>query len=106
MGKARIRVPERAAKGEIVEIRTMVDHPMDSGFRVDNIGRTIARHIVESFICTYGGKEVFCARLHPAVSTNPYFVFYLLATVSAELVFTWIDDRGGIVRESAFLSVT
>lgn len=105
LGKARIRVPQRAAKGRVVEIRSMVDHPMDSGFRVDNMGRTVPRHIVESFTCTYGGKEVFRARLHPAVSTNPYFMFYVVATASAELVFTWIDDQGGMVTETAFLTV-
>jgi sulfur-oxidizing protein SoxZ len=105
LGRGRVRVPERAAKGEIVEIRAMVEHPMESGFRVDNTGRTIPRHIVESFSCTYGGKEVFRARLHPAVSTNPYFVFYLVATVSAELVFTWADDQGGVTTERTMLTV-
>ena len=105
LGKARIRVPDRAAKGQVVEIRTMVEHPMDSGYRVDNMGRTIRRHIVESFTCTYGGKEVFRARLFPAISTNPYFVFHLVASESAELRFTWQDDQAGAVTETAFLTV-
>ncbi len=106
MGKARIRVPERAARGEIVEIRTMVEHPMDSGFRVNNVGRTIPRHIVESFTCTYGGREVFRAQLHPAISTNPYFVFHLVATESGQVKFTWTDDHGGVATESAFIAVS
>jgi sulfur-oxidizing protein SoxZ len=105
VGKGRVRVPERAARGEIVEIRAMVEHPMDSGFRVDNMGRTIPRHIVESFTCSYGGREVFRARLHPAVSTNPYFLFYVVASESAELVFTWTDDQGGVTTETALLRV-
>ncbi len=105
LGRGRVRVPERAAKGEIVEIRAMVEHPMESGFRVDNMGRTIPRHIVESFTCTYGGSEVFRVRLHPAVSTNPYFVFYVVATMTAELVFTWTDDQGGTATEKAVLAV-
>jgi sulfur-oxidizing protein SoxZ len=100
-----VRVPERATRGEIVEIRAMVEHPMDSGFRVDNMGRTVPRHIVELLTCTYGGKEVFRARLHPAVSTNPYFLFHLVATGSAEIVFTWVDDQGGVATETALLTV-
>lgn len=105
IGKGRVRIPERVVRGEVVEIRAMVEHPMDSGFRVDNMGRTIPRHIVESFTCSYGGTEVFRARLHPAVSTNPYFLFYVRASDSAELVFTWTDDQGGRTTETAMLRV-
>lgn len=106
MGKARVRVPERAAKGTIVEIRALVDHPHESGFRHDDMGRPIPRHIVESFTCSYNGREIFRAKLHPAVSTNPYFMFYAVATESGELVFTWTDDQGGVARETAKIQVT
>ena len=105
-GPARVRVPERAARGEPVEIRAMITHPMESGFRLDNMGRPIPRHIVDSFTCAYDGKEVFRARLHPAVSTNPYFVFYVVATQSADLLFTWVDDRGGMATHSVRLEVS
>jgi sulfur-oxidizing protein SoxZ len=105
LGKPRVRVPERAAKGAIVEIRAMVEHPMESGFRLDNVGRAIPRHIVESFTCSYLGQEVFHVRLHPAVSTNPYFVFHLVAVDSGELVFTWTDDEGGVATERTLLTV-
>jgi sulfur-oxidizing protein SoxZ len=105
-GPARVRVPERATRGEPVEIRAMITHPMESGFRLDNMGRPIPRHIVDSFTCAYDGKEVFRARLQPAVSTNPYFVFYVVATQSADLLFTWVDDRGGVATHSVRLEVS
>ena len=105
IGTGRVRLPERAARGEIIEIRAMVEHPMESGFRVDNVGRTIARHIVESFSCTYNGREIFRVRLHPAVSTNPYFLFHGVAVESGDLVFTWIDDQGGKATHTARLEV-
>lgn len=106
MGKARVRVPERAAKGEVVEIRAMVDHPHESGFRHDDMGRLIPRHIVESFTCSYNGREIFRAKLYPAVSTNPYFMFHALAMESGELVFTWTDDQGGVAMQTAKITVT
>jgi sulfur-oxidizing protein SoxZ len=84
----------------------MITHPMESGFRLDNMGRPIPRHIVDSFTCAYDGKEVFRAKLHPAVSTNPYFVFYVIATQSADLLFTWVDDRGGVATHSVRLEVS
>jgi sulfur-oxidizing protein SoxZ len=105
LGNARVRVPERAKRGEVIEIRAMVEHPMESGFRLNNVGRQIPRHIVESFTCRYDGREVFRVRLHPAVSTNPYFLFYTVATRSGELVFTWTDDQGNQATHTARIEV-
>jgi sulfur-oxidizing protein SoxZ len=105
IGKPRVRVPESAKRGEVIEIRTMVEHPMESGFRYNNVGQLVPRHIVENFTCTYNGREIFRARLHPAVSTNPYFLFHTVATESGELVFTWTDDQGGVATISARIEV-
>lgn len=79
---------------------------MESGFRLDNVGKAIPRHIIETFTCTYGGKEVFRAKLHPAVTANPYFAFHLLASETAELVFAWRDDKGTTGEERTSLTVT
>lgn len=96
LGQGRVRMPESAKPGEIIEVRALVEHPMESGFRLDNTGKLIARHIVESFDCTYNGVEVFRAKLYPAVSTNPFFTFHVVAAGSGEFVFTWKDDQGGV----------
>ena len=106
MGAARVKMPATAMRGEIIEIRTMVQHPMESGFRLDNTGKTIARHIVETFTCTYNGREIFRARIHPSVSTNPFVTFFARATVSGDFVFTWKDDQGGVATYAARLAVT
>jgi len=105
MGVARVRMPQNATRGEVIEIRTLVQHPMESGFRLDNTGKEIPRHIVESFDCTYNGREIFRVKLHPAVSTNPFFTFYAVATESGELVFTWKDDQGGVASVTQALTV-
>ena len=106
LGNARVRVPERAKRGEVIEIRAMIEHPMESGFRLNNVGKAIPRQIVESFTCRYDGREVFRAKLHPAVSTNPYFLFHTVATRSGELVFEWKDDQGNVATHTARLEVT
>lgn len=105
-GKAWVRISENAKRGEPVEIRAMVIHPMESGFRLDNVGRPIPRHIVDTFVCTYGGKEVFRAQLHPAMSANPYFVFYVVARDSDELTFKWMDDHGDMATHTMRLEVS
>jgi sulfur-oxidizing protein SoxZ len=105
LGNPRVRVPERAKRGEVIEIRAMIEHPMESGFRLNNVGKPIPRHIVDSFACRYDGREVFRVKLHPAVSTNPYFLFYTVATRSGELHFAWTDDLGNVAAATASLEV-
>ena len=105
MGAARVRMTASARRGEVIEIRTLVQHPMESGFRLDNTGKLIARHIVESFYCTYNGREIFRAKLYPAVSTNPFFTFYAVAAESGDFVFTWKDDQQGVATTTSHLDV-
>ena len=104
-GKVWVRLSENPRRGEPVEVRAMVMHPMESGFRLDNVGQRIPRHIVTSFTCTYAGKPVFRAKLHPAIAANPYFVFYVLAGDSGNLEFTWTDDRGEMATHKVTLEV-
>jgi sulfur-oxidizing protein SoxZ len=102
----KVRVPASAKRGQVIEVFALSLHPMESGFRLDNVGKPIPRHIIEAFTCSYNGKEVFRAKLHPAVTANPYFAFHLVASESGELVFAWRDDKGNTGEERATLSVT
>lgn len=105
MANARIRMPAKARAGDVIEVKALVFHTMESGFRLDNVGKPIPRHIVESFVCTYGGEEVFRARFFPAVATNPYVAFSVVVKGEGEFVFTWTDDRGGVVVERVWVEV-
>jgi sulfur-oxidizing protein SoxZ len=99
MRNARVKLPATIRAGDVIEVITMVFHPNESGFRLDNVGKPIPRHVITSFTCRYGGELVFSAALHPAIATNPYLSFYLAATHSGELEFTWRDDRGAELVE-------
>lgn len=99
MARALINVPAKAAKGQIVEIKTMLSHPMETGFRPDNQGKLIARDIINRFECLFEGEPVFAADLHPAISANPFFTFTMAATNSGELTFRWKGDSGEITEE-------
>ena len=90
--KPRVRVPATAKKGEIIEIKTLISHRMESGQRTDGGGARIPRHIIKKFICTYNDEVVFEADWYPAISANPYLAFPVVASESGELVFTWVDD--------------
>jgi sulfur-oxidizing protein SoxZ len=102
---SRVRVPAQARRGEAVQIRALLKHPMESGFHYDAVGKPIPRHIVVEFSCVYNGEEVLRVKLFPAVSANPYFSFYATAVDSGELVFTWRDDRGNQWTDRATIEV-
>jgi sulfur-oxidizing protein SoxZ len=103
--KARVKVPETARKGEIIEIKTLISHPMETGLRRDTSGQTVPRHILKRFVCTYGGEVVFEADWYPAIAANPYLAFTTVATESGEFVFTWVDDDDEVVFTTAHITV-
>jgi sulfur-oxidizing protein SoxZ len=105
VASALISVPARAGRGEIIEVKTLVSHPMETGYRRSQEGAGIPRDIIRLFVCTYNGVEVFRAELHPAIAANPFLVFSTVATESGTLTFTWTGDNGFSVTESASITV-
>lgn len=106
MARALIHVPQTARRGEVIEIRALIAHPMESGYRVGPDGRTLPRDIIRRFSCRYDGELVFSATLHPAIAANPYLAFHVVATATGVLSFTWEGDNGFVQTEAARLSVT
>ncbi len=104
--KPRIRVPQGIKRGDVVEIKTLITHPMESGQRRDADGKTVPRMIVNRMAVTLNGRQVFEARLEPAMSANPYLSFFLKCTQSGNLEFTWTDDNGGLYKSSHPLTVS
>ena len=105
MAKALIRVPPEVKQGEVFEIKTLISHPMEPGQRRDSMGRLIPRDIINRFVCTYNGEEVFRADFFPAIAANPFLTFFTVATESGELVFQWTDDHGVTQTDSAKITV-
>jgi len=105
MSKPRIKIPDQAKVGDVIEVKTLISHVMETGQRKDRDGKTIARDIINTFTATYAGKEVFRASLQPGISANPYIAFFMRVSGPGEIVFTWTDDAGKNVTEKAVLNV-
>ena len=105
MADARIDVPATAKPGEIIEIRTLVRHRMETGFRRTQLGAVVPRDIITRLVCTYNGIEIFRAELHPAIAANPFIAFSTVAIESGTIVFTWSGDNGYSVTASAAITV-
>jgi len=105
MARALINVPPKAKKGEIITIKTLISHEMETGYRHDNVGKAIPRNIITQFVCTYNGLEVFRAELFPAIAANPFITFQTVATASGTIEFKWTGDNEFSQTESVNITV-
>jgi len=102
---ARVQLPQQAKRGEIIEIRVAIQHPMETGFRFDLSGRAIPKNVINNLSVRYNGSEVFRAELGSGIAANPYLQFFTVAEASGEFVLEWIDDNGIRGLERAAISV-
>jgi sulfur-oxidizing protein SoxZ len=105
MPSALINVPKKAKRGEIIEIKTLMSHVMETGYRRTATGEVVPRNIITSFVCRYNGVEVFRADLFPAIAANPFITFFTVATESGKFDFDWVGDRGFTETASASILV-
>ncbi|MEP0234252.1 MULTISPECIES: thiosulfate oxidation carrier complex protein SoxZ [Stappiaceae] len=103
--KPRVKVPKKASKGEVVTLKTLISHPMESGQRKDKQGNPIPRKIINKFTCEYNGQVVFSCDMDPAVSANPYLEFTAKVEDSGTFKFTWVDDDGSVYTTEKKLAV-
>ncbi len=101
----RVRVPAQAKAGDLIEIKTLISHEMESGQRKDSAGKVIPRQIINKFTAAFNGKSVFEATWYPSISANPYQSFFFKAKESGEFTFTWKDDNGSDYTSKAKLTV-
>jgi sulfur-oxidizing protein SoxZ len=105
MTKALINVPAKATRGEVIGIKVLISHDMETGFRYTTSGQRVPRDIIHTFIASYNGEDFFRAALHPAISANPYLSFHTIATESGTIEFRWLGDNGLEARETAKIVV-
>ena len=105
MPDARITVPASVPRGKPFEVRVIVRHPMETGYRTDESGKSIPRNVIRSLTCRYNGEVVFSARLSSGIAANPYLRFFVTAKESGQLAIEWVDDAGARGTDGATLTV-
>ena len=105
MTQVLINAPKTAKKGEVIELKALILHPMETGFRPGTNGRIIPRNIIERFTASWNGSEIFRMDLSPAIAANPFVSFFAVATDSGKITFRWAGDEGFAVEESVAIDV-
>ena len=103
--KPRVKAPKSAAAGEVVTLKTLISHPMESGQRKDSSGNKIPRSIINRFTCDFNGQNVIDVTMEAAISTNPYFEFEATVPEAGEFKFTWYDDDGSVYEDTKAVSI-
>lgn len=104
--KPRVKVPKKASAGDIITIKTLVTHKMESGQRKDKEGNVIPRKIINKFTCEFNGNVVFTCDIDPAVSANPYLEFSAKVMESGTFKFIWLDDDGTTIETTKDIEVS
>ena len=100
-----INAPKTAKKGEVIELKALILHPMETGFRPGTNGRIIPRNIIERFTASWNGAEIFRMEFSPAISANPFVSFFAVANEGGKITFRWTGDEGFAVEESVAIDV-
>jgi sulfur-oxidizing protein SoxZ len=106
MSIARVQWPDRIAAGEVVKVRLLIQHPMDTGYLQDLTGKLVPRNVIRQLTCTLGGQEVLRVQPSSGIAANPFFEFHLRAMQTAEFRAEWTDDRGvqGVLTQTLTVS--
>ena len=105
MARALVNIPAKAKRGEVITIRTLISHHMETGFRYSTTGAQIPRDIITTFVATYNGEEIFRAELFPAIAANPFITFTTIATESGTIALSWSGDNGFAATEQVQIAV-
>ncbi|MBJ7380756.1 MAG: thiosulfate oxidation carrier complex protein SoxZ [Polynucleobacter sp.] len=100
-----VTIPSTARQGEVIEIRAIAQHDMESGFRHTERGQLVPRDIIRRMVCLYNGIEIFSTDLQPAVGANPLFIFTTIAQESGMIECRWTGDNDYSATSSALLTV-
>jgi sulfur-oxidizing protein SoxZ len=105
MSNVLINAPKTAKPGELVEIKALIMHPMETGFRAGTNGKIIPRNIIERFVATWNGVEIFTMAFSPAIAANPFVSFFAVARESGTIGLRWTGDKGLLVEEKVAITV-
>jgi len=103
--KPRVKVPKKAAAGDVITIKTLISHAMESGQRKGKDGNLIPRKIINKFTADFNGSVVFSADIEPGVAANPFIEFNAKVMESGTFNFVWLDDDGSEYSASKKITV-
>lgn len=92
-------------KGDYVEVKVLMSHPMETGRRKNDDGTLVAAHFVQLVTATLNGKLVLEAQWGTGIAKNPYLTFHLKnAAVGDKIAVTWHDNLGKTATQDILIT--
>jgi sulfur-oxidizing protein SoxZ len=104
--RPRVTVPALIKPNDVIEVRTLIAHVMETGRRRDREGNLVPRNIINTMRALYRGDTVFVAEMHPSLSANPSIAFHLRVTQPGDLQIIWTDDKERSITETVAIAFT
>lgn len=89
----------------MVSLRLLLQHPMETGYRIGEDGARIPRHILTTLRVSYGNRMIANLTLRPAIAANPYLALSFIADQTGLVTLEVEDDRGAKLMETRLLTV-
>ena len=104
LGTPRIRIPRSARRGEVIEVRTLMEHPMETGLRHEGAA-AVPRDMLARLMVRMNGETLLAVDFHNGTAANPYHVFFVRLDRTSSFDFTWTDEAGRTARAEARVTV-
>jgi len=101
----RIDMPTTAKIGEVIQIKTKIRHPMETGWRKSNDGQTVPRNRLTQFSCSFEGETIINAQYDSGVASDPYLLFYAKVTKAGLFDFRWEGDNNQVIHSQVALNI-
>jgi sulfur-oxidizing protein SoxZ len=85
-------------KGDLVNVKMLLKHPMETGRRKDKAGNTIAAKHITEVTAIYNNQQVFHAEFGTSISKNPFISFLFKGEVGKNIAIDWKDNTGETER--------
>lgn len=104
IGEARIKIPDRIKRGDLITVNSIISHPMDTGFFRTAEGTPIPAYFIKDVVVTYAGREVARFEWTSGISRDPVVSFTVKADEEGPLTMVWSDNKGAAFRQSVNIS--
>jgi thiosulfate oxidation carrier complex protein SoxZ len=104
IGEARIKIPDRITRGEVIVVNSIISHPMDTGFFRNAAGSPIPAYFIKEVVVTYAEQEVARFEWTSGISRDPVVSFTVKADKEAPLTMVWTDNKGAAFKQSVGIS--
>jgi sulfur-oxidizing protein SoxZ len=98
MSSIKIRIKQ--LENDITQVRALIAHPMQTGYKKDEQGNKIPAHFIKELTVEHNDIVISTTIMGSGISRNPYFAFKFKGGKSGDTItISWVDNLGYTASE-------